>query len=333
MHQALYTEKNGDAFICSLCPHHCHVRKGMRGSCMSRYNNGHALIAENYGKVSALHFDPVEKKPLYHFYPGRIIFSIGSTGCNLHCLFCQNSEISQTSPDEFFQSHEYAPEDLVALALQKNENIGIAYTYNEPAVWFEFMLDIAALSAKTGLKNVMVTNGFINPAPLDQLMPYMDAYSVDLKAFTEEFYRKVTKASLGPVKDTLRQIRRAGRHLEITNLVIPTLNDDDSTFEEMCRWISGELGADTVLHLSRYFPTYKMSIPGTTAATLIHLRQLALKYLDYVFVGNIALPEGNDTLCNECKQVVIRRKGYTTSADGLDNDGRCRNCGNFVAPV
>ncbi|MDD5508060.1 MAG: AmmeMemoRadiSam system radical SAM enzyme [Bacteroidales bacterium] len=333
MHQALYTEKRGEVIICSLCPHNCHVKKGMLGSCMSRYNNGQELIAANYGKVSALHFDPVEKKPLYHFFPGRIIFSIGSTGCNLHCLFCQNSEISQTSPDQFHSLHEYTPEDLVALARQRNENIGIAYTYNEPAVWFEFMLDIAVLSSEAGLKNVMVTNGFINPAPLDRLMPFMDAYSIDLKAFTEDFYRKVTKASLEPVKNTLQQIRRAGRHLEITNLVIPTLNDDDTIFEEMCRWISGELGADTVLHLSRYFPTYKMSIPGTPPSTLIRLRQLALKYLDYVFIGNITLPEGNDTLCNKCKKVVIRRNGYMTSADGLDNDGRCQNCGNFVAQV
>jgi pyruvate formate lyase activating enzyme len=333
MHQALYAEKKGDEIICSLCPHFCHIKKEKRGSCVSRYSNGHELIAENYGKVSALHFDPIEKKPLYHFYPGRIIFSIGSTGCNLHCQFCQNSEISQTSPAEFFHSREYAPEDLVALALQRNENTGIAYTYNEPAVWFEYMLDIAALSREAGLKNVMVTNGFINPAPLDQLMPFMDAYSVDLKAFTEEFYRKITKARLEPVKNTLLQIRRAGRHLEITNLVIPTLNDGDRIFEDMCRWISGELGTDTILHLSRYFPTYKMSIPGTPPVTLIHLRQIALKYLDYVYIGNIALPEGNDTLCSKCKHVVIRRKGYMTSADGLDNDGRCQNCGNFVAPM
>ncbi len=300
---------------------------------MSRYHNGHALIAENYGKVSALHFDPVEKKPLYHFYPGRIIFSIGSTGCNLHCQFCQNSEISQTSPEDFYPAQEYAPRDLVSLALQRKENIGIAYTYNEPAVWFEYMLDIASLSSAAGLKNVMVTNGFINTAPLDQLMPFMDAYSVDLKAFTEDFYRRITKAKLEPVKESLRHIRRAGRHLEVTNLVIPGLNDDDGTFEDMCRWIAGELGPETVLHLSRYFPTYKMSIPGTPLMTLIRLHELAVKYLDYVFIGNITLPEGNDTLCRNCKHLVISRKGYLTNVEGLDNEGRCKNCGNFVAPV
>lgn len=333
MHEALYAERQGDEIICTLCPHFCHIRKEKKGSCMSRYSNGHSLISGNYGKVSALHFDPVEKKPLYHFFPGRIIFSIGSTGCNLHCQFCQNAEISQTSVEDFIFSREYTPGELVALALQRDDNIGIAYTYNEPAVWYEYMLDIAMIAHEAGLKNVMVTNGYINPAPLDRLMPFMDAFSVDLKAFTDDFYRKITKARLDPVKNTLKQIRQAGKHLEITNLVIPTLNDDEKVFEEMCLWISSELGADTVLHLSRYFPTYKMSIPSTSSQTLIRLRQLASKHLDYVFIGNIALTEGSDTYCNKCKHLVISRKGYLASADGLDNHGRCLNCANFVAMV
>lgn len=319
--------------MCTLCPHFCRIRPGKEGICRSRYHQDNILVTANYGKVSALHFDPIEKKPLYHFHPGRVIFSIGSTGCNLQCSFCQNAEISQTSPSDFFHLHEYTPQQLIDLALQKSGNVGIAFTYNEPAVWYEYMLDIAVLSAGAGLKNVMVTNGYINPAPLDQLLPLMNAFSVDLKAFTEEFYHKVTKAKLEPVKDTLQRIRQAGKHLEITNLVIPTQNDDESVFDAMCRWIADELGPDTVLHLSRYFPAYKMTIPGTPAQTLIHLRQLARKYLDYVFIGNISLPEGNDTVCNRCGQTVITRTGYLISAPGLDASGKCVKCGNPIAVV
>ncbi len=333
MHEALYYEKRADGVVCTLCPHFCHIRPGKAGICRSRHNHDSILLSANYGKVSALHFDPIEKKPLYHFYPGRIIFSIGSTGCNLQCSFCQNAEISQTAPADFIYSHDYTTQQMVDMALQNHENAGVAFTYNEPAVWYEFMYDIARLSHEAGLKNVMVTNGFINPEPLDQLMPYMDAFSVDLKAFTEDFYHKITRAKLEPVKNALKRIRQAGRYLEITNLVIPTLNDEETVFETMCRWIADELGKDVVLHLSRYFPTYKMNIPGTPAQTLIHLRRIALKYLDYVFIGNIALAEGNDTICNRCGQTVITRRGYSTSTLGLDISGKCTNCGNPIAVV
>ncbi|MBP6976694.1 MAG: AmmeMemoRadiSam system radical SAM enzyme [Bacteroidales bacterium] len=333
MHEALYYEKRTDGVMCTLCPHFCHIRPDRTGICRSRFHRDRILVSGNYGKVSALHFDPIEKKPLYHFYPGRIIFSIGSTGCNLQCSFCQNAGISQVSPPEYTTSQEYTPGQLLNMAFQHHDNMGVAFTYNEPAVWYEYMFDIALLSHQAGLKNIMVTNGFINPAPLQQLMTVMDAFSVDLKAFTEEFYRKITRASLEPVKETLKCIRLAGKHLEITNLVIPTLNDDEAVFETMCRWIADELGAGTILHLSRYFPTYKMTIPGTAAQTLINLRHIAMKYLDYVFIGNITLQEGNDTVCARCGTTVISRRGYVTSISGLDPSGNCAKCGNPIAIV
>lgn len=331
MREALYYEKEGDNIRCTLCPHLCLIKPGKTGSCFSRTHLGGKLISDNFGKVSALHFDPIEKKPLYHFYPGRTIFSVGSTGCNLHCLFCQNSEISQTSVADFPYARDYGPEELVGLAAEKADNIGLAYTYNEPAIWYEFMLEMAMLAHEKGLKNVMVTNGYINTPPLAQLMPYMDAFSVDLKAFTDEFYRKITKARLGPVLDTLKQVRAAGKHLEITNLVISTLNDDEGVFEEMCRWISSELGDETILHLSRYFPTYKMTINATPAQTLVKLLAIAGKHLKYVYAGNISLNGGSDTKCASCQRRVITRMGYHIAISGLDENGKCLHCGSPIA--
>ncbi len=189
-----------------------------------------------------MNFDPIEKKPLYHFFPGSIIFSAGSLGCNLHCKFCQNWEISQTGIEEFGYLKDVTCEMLISKALSRSNNIGIAYTYNEPTVWFEFMLETAKLAQKEGLKNVMVTNGFINPEPLEELFPFMDAFSVDLKAFTEEFYKTITASRLEPVLNALKMIRNSGRHLEITNLVITDTNDDEKEFTEMVDWIATELG-------------------------------------------------------------------------------------------
>jgi len=278
-----------------------------------------------------MHFDPIEKKPLYHYYPGSIIFSVGSVGCNLHCKFCQNSEISQSCVKDYPYLKDISPNEIIKIATSKSENIGIAYTYNEPAIWFEYMLDIATSARHNNLKNIMVTNGFINPEPLNELLSLIDAFSVDLKSFTEEFYKKITFAKLKPVKETLKVVAKSGNHLEITNLIIPTLNDSVAEFEEMTRWIAGELGKETVLHISKYFPTYKMTIESTPEYTLSKLLNIAKEHLDYVFVGNARTSEGRDTLCSKCANTVISRNGYWTSRSGLDSTGRCSYCGNRVA--
>lgn len=326
--EALYYHKMPEEkVICNLCPHQCTIANKNRGICLVRKNIDGILIAENYGKISSIGFDPVEKKPLYHFYPGKEILSIGSLGCNLKCQFCQNYSISQTSVDDFGRDFvSYSSEKIMQLALSRNTNIGVAYTYNEPTVFFEFMIETAKLINTAGLKNVMVTNGYINPNPLDELNKYIDAYNIDLKAFNNDFYKKHTKSTIEPVKESLKIIVKAGKHLEITNLVIPTLNDSETEFEEMCKWIASELGREVVLHISRYYPTYKTSIEQTSVNQMIKLHRIAKKYLDFVYLGNVLLAEGNNTFCSSCNELLINRTGYFIKINALDIEGKCNKC-------
>lgn len=317
-----------DTVQCTLCPHLCILKDGKAGLCRVRINEGGKLMTEVYGYASSINFDPIEKKPLYHFYPGSTILSLGSYGCNLRCFFCQNCTISQTNADPGLPRTYKTPEQIVNLALKHPGNIGIAFTYNEPVVFFEYMYDIARLAKESGLKTVMVTNGYINKDPLDALLEYIDAFSVDLKAFTEEFYDKVTSAKLEPVKSTLKQIKEAGKHLEVVNLVIPELNDDEASFESMVGWIAAELGKETVLHLSRYFPNYKLTTEATPASSIHKVQRIAEKELYYVYTGNL-YGESNDTHCRNCNNLLISRHGYETRSDGLDAEGRCKACGNY----
>lgn len=321
-----YETDNKGLIICHLCPHKCQIRDGMSGICQVRQNAGGKLHALTYGKVSALHVDPIEKKPFYHFYPGRHILSAGSIGCNLDCDFCQNHEISQADPGTYHVTETYSPRDLVAKALAYSGNVGIAYTYNEPVVWSEFILDTATLAKNAGLKNVMVTNGYINEQPLNELLKVIDAFSVDLKGFSEPFYNKTVGGKLVPVLDSLKQIRNAGKHLEIVNLVIPQLNDDEEIFRSMVQWIHDELGEDTVLHLSRYFPRHRLGIEPTTEHLLTELARIAQLKLRYVYLGNVDIGQ-NDTLCPGCGNLLISRQGYLVSCAGLDPSGKCISCG------
>ncbi len=315
---------------CRLCPHNCVIGDEKTGICKVRKNVKGELYLDTWGIFSSMGFDPIEKKPLYHFYPGKIIFSIGSYGCNLRCKFCQNWEISQEFNSRFDHRKKYTPESLVEMAQEKYANVGIAFTYNEPIVWFEYMVDIAEKSKSKGLKNVMVTNGFINHEPLHELLEYIDAFNVDLKAFTEDFYKTLTRSILAPVKETLKSIRKSGKHLEITNLVVTGQNDQKKDFQEMVKWIAGELGTETVFHISRYFPTYKMSVPPTPVNVLDDLYNLAKEHLSYVYVGNLATSNGQNTYCAACGSKVIDRSRYDTWVSGLDDKGFCKNCGNKV---
>ncbi len=276
----------GKGISCRLCPHHCVIAPGLTGLCKMRQNQEGRLVSLNDGRIVASAFDPIEKKPLYHFHPGSKIFSIGSLGCNLRCFFCQNHAISQAEPQICEKIPRLAAEQLISQAKSRPDNLGVAFTYNEPTVWYEFMLETARQAKAAGLKTAMVTNGFINPEPLAELLPFMDAFNVDLKGFTESFYRQLG-GELEPVKQSLRQIRAAGRHLEITTLVVPTLNDDPVLFTQMIDWIADELGADSILHLSRYFPRYRSPIPVTSAASLYRLHDLAIKRLRHVHLGNL----------------------------------------------
>ncbi|GAB4310593.1 MAG: AmmeMemoRadiSam system radical SAM enzyme [Bacteroidales bacterium] len=328
--KARYFSEENEIVVCTLCPHECRLKPGATGFCRVRENNTGQLITSVYGIVSSEAWDPIEKKPLYHFFPGRPIFSIGSLGCNLHCKFCQNWQISQSSAKSFSYYRRETPDQIVAKALSDDRNIGIAYTYNEPTVWYEFMLDTAKLAREKGLKNVVVSNGYINPEPLRELIQYIDAFSIDLKAFTDRYYRKLLGGKLTPVLDAIKIIHDSGKHIEITNLIVPDENDQIDEIVRMVRWISNELGRDTVLHISRYFPAWKWSSPPTEPETLYMALDIATQMLDWVYLGNIASDRGRDTYCPDCRELLIKRIGYHTEISGLTESGDCVYCGRHI---
>jgi pyruvate formate lyase activating enzyme len=322
--EALFWEKREDGKIeCLLCPVRCVIAEGKVGVCMGRKNEGGTLYATNYGQVVSISIDPVEKKPLYHFHPGTQILSTGPNGCNMSCQQCQNWRISQErSPTQFV-----SPEDLVNVTIRENSK-GIAYTYTEPLIWYEYVMDTAKIAREKGLYNVLVTNGYINEEPLRELLPYIDAMNVDLKSMEDDFYKKICKGKLAPVLRTIELSHQSKVHIEITNLVIPTLNDSDEQIQKLVDFIAG-LSDRIPLHFSRYFPCYKMDIPSTPLDTLQKAFLLAKRKLKYVFVGNAHLPNTSNTHCANCKNLLIRRDGYHTSVLGIENS-KCKNCGTTV---
>lgn len=327
MKTALYFEKRDKGKVqCMLCPHQCVLKEGGTGECGVRRNINGTLVSETYRHLAALHFDPIEKKPLYHFHPGSIILSIGTAGCNLSCSFCQNCELSQAGVADLPWHRDHAPEELVEMAVEYPGNRGIAFTYNEPAVYYEYMLETARLAKARNLDTIMVSNGYINPEPLKELLPFMDAFNIDLKAFTGDFYKNETGARLEPVKESLKIIAGEGKHLEITNLVIPGLNDDRMVFSEMTGWIAEELGMYTVLHLSRYFPHHRMTRAATPIRTLEELHELAREKLAYVYLGNVSMTEGQNTCCPGCGALLISRSGYRTRLEGISSGHTCNSC-------
>jgi pyruvate formate lyase activating enzyme len=285
-----------------------------------------------YGNPCAVHMDPIEKKPFYHLLPASTSFSIATAGCNFRCKFCQNWEISQTTPDETYNL-ELPPEKVVALA-KKAGSRSIAYTYAEPTIFFEYMMDTGKLAKKEGILNVYHSNGFINPQPLKELCQVLDAANIDLKGFTEEYYSSMSQGHLTPVLQTLKTLKHEGVHLEITNLVTPSKNDDADTVKKMCAWIKNELGADTPVHFSRFYPLYKLrNLPPTPVSTLEKCRQIAMDAgLEYVYIGNVPGHEGERTFCPKCKKVLISRQGYYIVEVNLEK-GKCKFCGKPIPGI
>lgn len=323
MKEASYYEKLEERrVLCHLCPKECVIAEGRRGFCGVRSNEKGALFSDVYNRMLACHLDPIEKKPLYHFHPGKSILSIGTKGCNLRCEFCQNWEMLESdSPGTYITSDE------VAAMSDRGDSIGVAYTYNEPTIWYEFVQECARKVRLRGLKNVLVTNGYINMDPLEDLLPYIDAMNIDVKSMDPGFYKDVCRATLEPVLDTCRRARR-DCHIEITNLLIPGYNDSDELISELVDFVA-ELGRDTPLHFSAYYPCYKMTAPPTPVETLRRAYEIAGERLDFVYLGNIRAEDSGRSCCPSCGGVVVERDGYITRITGLE-EGRCSFCGKEI---
>ena len=320
------------AVACQLCARYCLIRSGESGRCRARMNVGGELRSLVYGRPVAVHVDPIEKKPFFHFLPGRTAYSLGTVGCPLSCKFCQNWQISQARPGDFDAGY-LRPADVVDAAVGRGSPV-VAFTYNEPTVFAEYALDIAAAGRPRGLRPVMVSCGFANERPLADLCRALDAVKIDLKGFSEDFYRTVSGAALAPVLRTILQVRKAGVHLEIVNLVVPTLNDADSSLRALVRWVMSELGADVPLHFTRFHPDYQLlNLPPTPVATLERARDMAMaRGLRYVYVGNVPGHPGNHTYCPKCGARVIARQDFFVLESSL-KDGRCGACGGEIAGV
>ncbi|MDP2938966.1 MAG: AmmeMemoRadiSam system radical SAM enzyme [Candidatus Omnitrophota bacterium] len=325
--EAMYFDKLPDKVVqCKLCPRKCVIPNKKRGFCGVRENREGTLYTLVYAEPVTVNIDPIEKKPLFHFLPGSAAFSVATVGCNLKCKFCQNWQISQAKPGEVKSIH-ISPEELVLKAIEVKAPV-IAYTYTEPTIFYEYMLETAKIAKKAGIKNVMHSAGFINPEPLKELCPYLDAANIDLKGFTQKYYEEMCLGNLEDVLRTLKILKQNGVHLEITNLVLPELNDDPKTVEAMCIWIRDNLGVDVPLHFSRFWPLYKlMHLSPTPVSTLEKLREVALKVgLKYVYIGNVPGNIAETTFCPKCGKPLIVRSGYTILENNLDKQGHCKFC-------
>ncbi len=327
-----YRKLLGGDVQCQLCPAMCVIPEGERGDCGVRANVGGKLRALTFGKPVTVHIDPIEKKPLFHFMPGTPIFSVATIGCNLGCIFCQNWTISQALPED------EKPIDLPpAKLVQKAKEHGcksIAYTYSEPIIFYEYMYETSKLAHQAGLKNVMVTCGYINPEPLRELCKYIDAANIDLKGFSEEFYLNYTKSSVQPVKEAIKVAKEEGVWVEITNLIIPGGNDDPEQIRALVKWVRDSVGIDTPLHFSRFSPNYKLTDrPPTPIKTLKMAYDIAKEEgMEYVYIGNVFGNEYEDTYCPHCGKLLIDRKGYNIVEFHIE-DGRCEFCGEKINGV
>ncbi len=334
MKEAMFYEKLSDDRVrCHLCAHRCAIPDGKKGICRVRENQGGTLYTLVYGRTIAQHVDPVEKKPLFHFYPGTTAYSVATPGCNFRCRWCQNWEISQMPREQdLITGDEASPEQIVAVA-QRAGCQSIAYTYTEPTVFFEYTYDTARLAHEAGLANIYITNGYMTEEMLEVFHPYLDAANVDLKAFRDETYRKYVGARLQPVLDSLKVMKRLGIWLEVTTLVIPGLNDDPAELRDAAQFVAQELGADTPWHISRFFPAYRMTdVLSTPVETLRQAQEIGLaEGLRYVYVGNV--PDEENTLCHHCGRLLIRRAGYSILENHVQPDGKCPDCGTPVAGV
>jgi pyruvate formate lyase activating enzyme len=317
---------------CKLCPRECAVPPGERGFCRVRENRGGTYYTLVYSRIVAAHIDPIEKKPLFHFLPGAAAFSVASGGCNVNCKFCQNWEISQARPEELRASF-LSPEGIASSAKRSNCPV-MAYTYSEPTVWTEYVLDATEAGHRENVRSVMVSNGFIQQEPLRQLCAGLDAIKIDLKSFSETYYRDVVRGELKPVLNSLVTARKQARWLEIVYLVVPTLNDSDAEFRGMAKWVKAELGPDVPIHFTRFYPLYLLkNLPPTPVQTLERAKQIAdSEGLHYIYIGNVPGHPAENTYCPKCRQLLIERAGFTITQMKIQR-GKCQKCGHPIAGI
>jgi pyruvate formate lyase activating enzyme len=330
-----YYIKNSDGSLsCVLCPRKCKfVKNGQRGFCFMRGRKNNKVGLMDYGKLIAIAIDPIEKKPLYHFLPGSKALSFGTVGCNMGCLFCQNWDITKIR-EEDAMTIALKPDEIVKLAIEKQCE-SVAYTYNDPNIFFEYVKDCALKCRKKGIKNIAVTAGYINPKPRKEFYSFIDAVNIDLKGFSEEFYKNIINAKLKPVLDTIDYVKnKTNCWLEITNLLIPGKNDDDKMIKDMCKWIKRNLGTEIPLHFSAFYPCYKMTdVEPTSISTVIKARDIAINEgLKYVYTGNVNSIETSITYCPKCKKPLIVRNGYNVTVKALSQE-KCGDCGEKIAGV
>jgi pyruvate formate lyase activating enzyme len=311
---------------CKLCPRECTIDDRERGYCGARENRGGTYYTLVHSRVCTAHIDPIEKKPFFHFHPGSMAFSIATAGCNVNCKFCQNWEISQVRPEEV--QSLYLPPEQVASVAKRNQCVSVAYTYSEPVIFYEYMVDSAKAGHDQGVKSVVVTGAFIKQDPLKELSRRVDAIKVDLKAFSEKYYKEVVNGELKPVLDALVTMRKLGMWTEIVYLVVPTLNDGDEEFKRLARWVKSEMGPDVPLHFSRFYPQYLLkNLPPTPVKTLERAKAIAdSEGLHYVYVGNVPGNPAESTYCPRCHRIVVKRAGYIVEENHI-RKGKCQYCG------
>ena len=332
-HEALFYKRMDDGSVqCELCPRRCRVKDGLRGYCHVRENRGGKYYSLVYGRACTTNLDAIEKKPFFHVYPGTKAFSIATVGCNIHCKFCQNYDISQAKPEDISVPYR-SPEEIAELAVSRGAKT-LAFTYSEPTIFYEYMHDCARAAKERGVESVVVTNGFINDAPQQELFPLVKAIKIDLKAFTQSFYGQTCSGSLQPVLDTLKRLSQSGVWYEIVNLVIPTLNDNTEDIQRLSAWIVKELGPDVPIHFTRYTPMYRLkNLPPTPAETLLTARAIAMKEgCHFAYCGNQPGMEGEHTFCPSCKKAVVKRYGFSVTENNLET-GKCKFCGTVIPGV
>jgi pyruvate formate lyase activating enzyme len=327
-----YQKLSGQRVVCRICPNRCLLAPGDRSACRSKANIGGKLYSLAYGNPCAVNVDPVEKKPLYHFLPGSRVFSLAVAGCNFRCLNCQNWQISQFAPEQVQHSSLF-PDEAVAAA-QQSSSQSIAYTYSEPITFYEYMLAISRRARPRGIKNLLISNGYINTQPLKELCRFLDGANINLKAFSDAIYRKLNGGRLEPVLETFKTLHLEKVHFEMTNLVVPGYTDDAEMVKKMCGWILENLGPDYPLHFLRFFPKYKLDrLAPTPVSTLARFRELAgAEGIHHVYLGNVPGHEGNHTYCPQCRKLIIERQGYQLSQYHLKGD-RCAFCDARIAGV